>query len=269
MSFFWDFTIPEKDWKRSEIIDHLKQLAKKWVFQLEKGEKTGYLHYQGRMSLKEKTQNLVWEGAHISRTSTGGSKSFNYVMKEETRIDGPWSNKDTKKFLQKKVELVLQGELNSMQEWMKKEAMIYKDRIIDILIDKEGKKGKSTLVSLAAYEGWGRKIPMTSGMNTKDIMQLVMQMPKSRAYFIDFPKVTDKKKLQAYFEAIEIIKDGYAFDTRYEFEEEWFEVPRIFVFMNKKPDLSMLSADRWKLWMIDEDGDVVKYKEDEESEEGF
>jgi len=51
---------------------------------------------------------------------------------------------------------------------------------------------------------------------------------------------------------IETLKDGYAYDDRYHFKEEYFDCPQIWVFMNMVPDISMLSKDRWKLWVIKE-----------------
>ena len=38
----------------TDIIEILQTYTKQWVFQLEKGEENGYLHFQGRLSLKEK-----------------------------------------------------------------------------------------------------------------------------------------------------------------------------------------------------------------------
>lgn len=256
--FFWDFTVKAEGKSPEDIIIRLKEIAKKWVFQKEMGA-GGYIHYQGRMSLKEKCRNVFWEDGKCSPTSTEGSKTFSYVMKEDTRIEGPWSNKYVR-FLQKKVRAALESGLYKWQTYVKEEGPKYQDRILNVIIDTDGNTGKSTLVSLLCYENIARKIPMMSGMTGKDIMQLVMGMPKAKMYLTDFPRATNKKRLTEYFEALEMIKDGYAFDTRYEFEEEWFEVPSMWVFMNEEPDLSLLSRDRWRFWTINEDKELVRYK---------
>ncbi len=46
----YDFRYSKEEKTPQDIIDLLKGIAKKYVFQLEKGD-TGYLHYQGSLSL--------------------------------------------------------------------------------------------------------------------------------------------------------------------------------------------------------------------------
>lgn len=96
--------------KASLYADHidlgnkLKQIANKFVFQLEKGEVSGYEHYQVRLRLiKKKRPNEAYiqfadliKGAHWSPTckSVHQAKTFNYVMKADTRLEGPWTEAD-------------------------------------------------------------------------------------------------------------------------------------------------------------------------------
>ena len=47
----YDFTVPDMD--LMQLKETLKKHCKKWAFQKEKGS-TGYIHYQGRLSLKLK-----------------------------------------------------------------------------------------------------------------------------------------------------------------------------------------------------------------------
>jgi hypothetical protein len=67
----------------------------------------------------------------------------------------------------------------------------------------------------------------------------------------------DKRKLGGMYSAIEQIKKGKVYDMRYSYKEWWFNSPQIWVFGNHMPDLSMLSADRWKIWSIDASMDLV------------
>jgi len=53
--------------------------------------------------------------------------------------------------------------------------------------------------------------------------------------------------------AIEEIKNGYAYDDRYRFQEAMFEPPHVWVFTNTMPDTKLLSLDRWKFWTITDD----------------
>ena len=91
----WDFTIPAEKTNLDSLKDILKEHCKKFVFQLEEGE-SGYKHYQGRVSLKVKARkgpklNLT---EHWSITSGENKDNDFYVMKSDTRIGGPWSDKD-------------------------------------------------------------------------------------------------------------------------------------------------------------------------------
>lgn len=262
----WDFTCPANLWELEELRSHLRSIAKKWVFQLERGGETGYMHYQGKVSLISKTRQFDIEDGDTSASHISDGKSlFNYVTKEASRVAGPWSDKDTPKFLQKKVEKMTT--LYSWQRWLVGEAGIYLDRYIDLICDPEGCKGKSSIVSYCEYHDIAVKIPMMTGMNGKDCVQIVLQMylekgKGEKAYVIDFPRALRKDKLHEFYEAIETIKDGYLFDMRYGFTKRWMEVPRIFIFTNELPDESLLSRDRWRVWNIDEEKDIIKYKEE-------
>jgi len=66
--------------------------------------------------------------------------------------------------------------------------------------------------------------------------------------------------------AIETVKDGYCFDTRYSFKETYFDPPRFIIFTNKCPDMDMLSGDRWKLWQITDSLELEAYQPPKEFE---
>ena len=97
----YDFTVHENHnpWKLDThtMIKHLNEWAKKWAFQLEKCPTTDRLHLQGRMSLIKKLRpdELIaqcdWRADFRPTCSTvhKGCK-FNYVMKAQTRVEGPW-----------------------------------------------------------------------------------------------------------------------------------------------------------------------------------
>ena len=53
--YVWDFTLTNKN---EEDLNTLKAIlisnCKNWAFQLEKGDQTGFIHWQGRLSLRKK-----------------------------------------------------------------------------------------------------------------------------------------------------------------------------------------------------------------------
>ena len=94
-------TVPDDRLRASveELRATMMIYGKKWIFQLERGEESGTLHYQGYIQLKEKTRPRCWasslhaqyHGISARPSSTNGRDALkNYVMKEDTRVDGPW-----------------------------------------------------------------------------------------------------------------------------------------------------------------------------------
>lgn len=70
---------------------------------------------------------------------------------------------------------------------------------------------------------------------------------------MDMPRAMKKDKLGGMYSAIETIKDGYAWDDRYQFKEKAFDSPNIWIFTNTAPDMDLLSRDRWKIWGVTTD----------------
>ncbi len=61
------------------------------------------------------------------------------------------------------------------------------------------------------------------------------------------------------YTAIEQIKDGLFFSSKYESEMCIFNTPHVLVFANCRPDEAQLSADRWVVKCLDTDGDPYSY----------
>lgn len=229
-----------------------KENCKKWVFQKEVGEESGYEHYQGRVSLKVKSRlitlcNKTREiGIHWSITSGANSGNDWYVTKEETRVEGPWRDSETEQYIPRQVR-----EITELREWQKTiiaDKDVWDTRTINIIIDTQGNNGKSTLGTYIGAHGIGRKLPVVN--DVKDIMRIVMGTEKKRLYIIDMPRALNKDKLYQFWSGIEELKNGYAWDDRYTWKEEYFDCPNIWIFTNKEPDLTLLSNDRWKIWEI-------------------
>ncbi len=56
------------------------------------------------------------------------------------------------------------------------------------------------------------------------------------------------------YPALESIKNGLFFSTKYESGQCVFNIPHVIVFANAEPDKSMLSEDRWDINLINEEG---------------
>ncbi len=244
----WDFTLGESYLDKQGIIDWCKSNCKKWAFQLETGtQESAYIHFQGRVSLNSKVRSMIGEMIEQCRWSVTSSKNSEnqfYVTKPETRTAGPWTDRDT--YIPRQIREI--KELRPWQQHIVDNADVWDTRHINIVYCPEGGTGKSTLCGwLRAYK-IGRVLPPTN--DYKDLLRMVCGSEKSRLYCFDMPRSLKKEKLHGFFAAIETIKDEYCYDDRYNFKEECFDCPNIWVFTNKLPITDYLSHDRWIFWEI-------------------
>jgi len=260
----YDFTISCEKMPEIEVVKaNLCEWFKKWVFQKEEGD-GGFLHWQGRGSLI-KPQRLmelaskckdVFPGVHWSITSKdvhcGGS--FNYVMKADTRIDGPWSDKEYE------VPPPLTRQLKAFQErgleygWHKKVLELvqsYDERSIKVIVDPDGNSCKSLFCEYLEYMGLAFEVPAMRSM--EDLMQCVMAIPAKKAYLIDMPRGMNKGKLGEFYSGLESIKNGVAYDKRYAFKKRRIDRPQVIVFTNTMPKMELLTKDRWVIYHMRED----------------
>jgi len=120
--FVFDLTFSsEKNSEKDLLTSFFKTYTKQWVYQLERGDTTGYKHYQCRISLKEKVRDtglyklianhgLIIHRDAISTTSknsSSGEAFWNYCTKDHTRIEGPWTSRDAP----------LTTQMNIFDEW--------------------------------------------------------------------------------------------------------------------------------------------------------
>jgi len=256
-----DFEDFKKSWKG---------VANKFTVQLEKGE-SGYEHWQGRVSLiKKKRKNELMKlmsgmGVHVPEyleptIKSEYQKEAFYCQKEETRIGGPWTDKDTEKYIPRQFRNL---EPYPWQQQVLDSGNEFSDRFVDCIIDKDGCKGKSTCARLAMLHHKAIKLPCHNDgiklIQSTCNMLMAREERSPTHVFVDMPRAMGKEKLGGLYTAIEEIKGGYVYDERNHFVEWWYDSPRVWVFTNQKPDFSYLSSDRWKLWEIDEGNKLVPY----------
>ncbi len=78
----------------------------------------------------------------------------------------------------------------------------------------------------------------------KDVDIVIFNLPRSVGNDMDY-------------EAIEGIKDGLFFSSKYEGNMCVYDPPHVLVFANQPPDMSKLSSDRWKVICLDNNDDIV------------
>lgn len=252
-----------EDWRAFGA--EMAKYAKKWVVQLEKGEQTGYEHWQGRLSLIKKKRKseliaLCNQDGNVlpnflaETISKEHQRAAFYCMKQDTRIDGAWSDVD---YAKANVYVPRQFRGLTLYPWQKTvidSGNVFCDRTVDCIVDTSGCNGKSTVARLCMLNGKGIKLPChNDGIK---LIQAACNMLTARELrdpshiFVDMPRAMGKDRLLGLYTAIEEIKGGYVYDERNHYKEWWYDSPRIWVFTNQIPDFSLLSADRWKLWKI-------------------
>jgi len=246
----WDFTCPEERISVDNLKIWLTENCKKWAFQVEKGE-SGYIHYQGRVSLKvkiRKPERFV-KGLNWSLTSTECTKDDFYVTKAETRIKGPWKNTDEVIYIPRQIR-----EIETLFPWQQKivdMSGVWDKRTVNCIVDTVGNNGKSIIKTYMGVYKLAQILPFCN--DYQDIMRMAYCLPKSTCYLIDMPRAINKDRLFQFFGAVEHLKDGYCFDDRYHFKQCYFDSPNVWIFTNKIPSIEDLSVDRWIFWGIDSD----------------
>lgn len=261
-----DLTVPAASLSESELAAILDEHCSKWAFQEEQGEKTGYLHFQVRCrTFKPKyigTHKATWSnlipGCHVSPTTNEvhSKGTFNYVLKADTRTRGPWTDQNKPIVLTRQLKAFLQLTLRPWQQKVVDICQLEEDRYIQIILDEVGNTGKSILSEYLEYRRLAYEVPPFTAM--EDLMQCCMCIPAQRTYLIDMPKGMKKDKLASFFAGIEALKNGTMYDKRYAFKKRRIDRPQIIIFTNTKPDLSLLSRDRWQCNRITTSFDLVE-----------
>ena len=248
----WDITIPADRITVCDLRKHFVAHCAKYTFQLEQGATTGYRHYQCRVRLKQKARKSTLinscfctdiPGCHLSVTSSANRDNDFYVLKEDTKLEGPWTDKD-----KPNLRTVDKMESNGLYPWQQTlidETNDYNDRKIHILIDRQGNIGKSALCKYLYMKKDAVIVPPL--MDEKDLMQYVMSFPPAKLYIIDMPRAMKKSKLNRLYSGIEQLKNGMMYDLRDHGKFRYIDEPNISVFTNQPPKMSYLSRDRWDL----------------------
>lgn len=248
-----------------EVVAALTPIAKHFVFQKERCDKTQRIHWQVRLSLHKKKRAsecikyvIPQFPGHWTVTTLAvhdNPNQFNYVMKADTRIEGPWSEKDVPAERPPETRMVKammsHFEANSLypyQQYCFDQSTEYNHRWIDLFLDQTGHLGKSAFCEWLEYMGKAVEVPPLRDM--QDLVGFVMDMPESTCYMIDMPRGMKKDKLAEFYAGIETMKNGYLYDKRYHGRKKRIERPRIFIFTNTVPVLDLLSADRWRIWHL-------------------
>lgn len=233
----WFFTIPYEAISLSQLSQDLSTFCKKYTFSGELS-KSGYKHWQGCFSLKEKmyfhtVKNIFPESAHLQACKDWW-KAVNYCKKEETHIEGPYDENTIFSHIE------LPKKLYDWQERIVHMAnQKPNDRIIHWFWEENGCTGKTTLCKYLAVK---YDAVVLNNCSTRDGSFALPNNPK-----IVVVNLTRSNEGHINYGLLEAIKDGLIFSPKYESKMKIFNSPHIFVFANCEPDTSMMSKDRWRI----------------------
>lgn len=212
------------------ILDHD---VHKWVIGYETG-KSGYEHFQVRLQFGGDFKRLKdWFGdAHIEEASD----DWRYERKGGHFI----SSDDTLE-----IRTCRFGKLRSNQRRVLDILSKSGNRNVVVWYDRRGGVGKSFFTRYCYEKGLAYYVPPTVN-DTKSLIQYVCAGYQGEKYIIiDIPR--SARWSESLYIAIETIKDGLVFDTRYTARIRNIWGVKILVLCNTFPNVGSLSADRWQI----------------------
>lgn len=226
-----------------ELVEKwMETMCERYVIGIETGE-NGYEHLQCRIVLKKpmSMKDMVSAWSKYGHVSPSHTRNFDYCEKEGKFIRS-W---------EKPLRKYVNGELLEWQELVIKRLKGQSSREILCVIDEKGATGKTWLRKYLVANHLCTAIPTME--KAEDVMSIAMAKP-SNGYVLDLPRA--EKLKDGMYSALEMLKDGWLYDKRYQWKEKWIEPPLLLVFTNTIPQLKKLSKDRWRFITICADGTI-------------
>lgn len=257
----WSLTINNYDEK---VLEEFKAYAKleceKYTFQEEKGAE-GTPHIQAALYFK--SQRLFsaikkkWPTAHIEKAKSWKALEA-YCRKVDSRAGPVVTNMQRAKDpLEGKTLFTWQHDL---VQKIKGEP---DDRKITWIVNNGGGIGKTQLAKHLCLSYPGEVLYVNgAGADVRyGVTKFIEDGGHLRTCIFGFTKSMESR---VSYEALEQVKDGIFYNTKFESKMVIYDPPHVIVFSNWLPDRSKLSADRWDVIVIDtEDGTDPQYPVDE------
>lgn len=229
------------------------------------GRIDGYKHWQCRVSFETRRrldctikfvkESLNSKSIHVERTISERGRdprtpdyylycSDPLTLDPEGRV---WSDKD------RVVENTYIDGTWTPRPWQKQVLNFpNNDRIVYVIYDPVGNKGKSSLVRWIHLNNKGMYVPP---MDSKGMLRCVygrISLGSVPNIHMDLPRTYKSTgDLRDMYMAIEQIKSGYVYDDRYSWKDATFKAPLIVIYTNVLPNTDWLSYDRWSIWTFE------------------
>lgn len=262
----WCFTLNNyTDDEVSSISSIVPEFCSKWIFSKEIAPTTGTPHIQGFFEFKIKKRPIgVFNNKRIKFLKAKGNdlQQVIYIEKEGQVISKYNMPKQPKPI---KV-------INPNRPYQKFIIDLIKEepdeRTIYWFFDREGGCGKT---SLCKYLVVNNGAVCLSGKSA-DVRNGIVEYQKKHGdvpelIVYNVPRSLDKQYLS--YEGLENCKDMMFYSGKYEGAMICGNCPHLIVFANEPPNISKLSADRWKVYEINDMFDIHLYEEERINEYGI
>ena len=130
----------------------------------------------------------------------------------------------------------------------------YGNPIIEVKIDKEGKKGKSEFLKWICHN-YPKECIKLSQASESQLRAAVIKCGPKRCYFFDLRQIDElNDKMDNLMSIIDEIKNGHVMNTIYGANQSLIMPnPHVFIFSNKALKYDSLSKDRWEIYEISND----------------
>lgn len=243
----WFFTFNNYEEKDINCLIKFFDMSQyKYLFQEEIGENKTQ-HLQGIIvsqiqisfsTLKNFSDKIHWEKTRNKKAA------FEYCSKLDSRIGKIYNNTEYRPLDNPMEGLTFKDWQNEILEMIKIKPK-QNDRTINWYYDTIGACGKTTFAKYLCMK-YRNKILYLSG-KCNDIKYGVYNfLQKHELTCVIFSFVRTNEQYISY-EAIESIKDGIFYNTKYESNMIIYNIPHVLVFANFKPESYKLSLDRWQI----------------------
>lgn len=246
----------------------MENVGKKWIFQLERGAENKRLHYQGYLNVEQRTRDTALakvlreelEGVNVKPSSTAGLKALRtYCMKADTKVAGPWMDKEIKKdFNKEAVEKELAYDPKDEDAWFfDGRIKPWQQGVVDYIngptdqrkilwiTDEKGSCGKTSLTKVLVYQDPDRR-SVLSYAKANDLLHMVVKDGPRAVYIFDLTRAKEADLgIQDLYQSLEQVKNGMVVSGKYSGERLMFKRPKVVVFSNHKPVKEHMSYDRW------------------------
>lgn len=263
--FTHNFEIIENTEKEQATINKLvvlfKTISKYSIFSLEAGAINARRHLQGYIEFTQPKRltalkNIIDNTTHWEKSK--GSRDDNIIYISKSPLKGPFEfdKKNGPKYTAEELDLITE---DMLFDWQRE--------IIDIISKKPEKRkiywfyskmggvGKTEFTKYLIYHYGakfcqGKKADIMCNILGKDGTNDIKKL-----YVFNYSRTVEDF---VSYDALECVKDGLLFSSKYESNDALIPIPHILVFSNFEPDYEAMSADRWVVKCLDKIDDNKK-----------